>query len=210
MKSIVAIAAVVVGSSVWAARADAGELHGRVAALNLEKGTIGIDVEGREQGLPLAKECKVYRKAGGRSDAVYNEAPEGLKAITIGDEVIAATELTEGQEQVVRIKIETIPRRGRHVGRDVSGKVAAIDAKKGTISLSATDKDQVYILSKDVNVYQRVGSGARGHFIPAPGGLDDVTVGADVILNLDTRDGKERVAYIEVGAGEKKPKKPAK
>lgn len=199
MNRIVAIPGLVIAQLICGASAVATDLHGRVAALNLDKRTIGIDVEGREHGFPLAKDCKVYRKSGGRTDTTYNEVPDGLKAITIGDEVNATTELRDGDQQVVRIKIESVPRRVRQVGRDISGKVAAIDAKKGTISLSSTDKDQVYILAKDVNVYKLAGSGPRGRFLPADGGLDDVTVGAEVTLNLDKHDGKEQVAYILLG-----------
>jgi hypothetical protein len=206
MNRIVAIAGLVIAQTICGVSA-AADLHGRVAALNLDKRTIGIDVEGHEHGYPLGKDCKIYRKSGGRTDTTYNEVPDGLKAITIGDEVIATTELRDGDEQVVRIKIESIPRRVRQVGRDISGKVAAINAKKGIISLSSTDKDQVYVLAKDVNVYKLSGSGSRGRFVPADGGLDDVSVGVDVMLNLVKHDDKEQVAYILLGKAPSKKSK---
>jgi hypothetical protein len=183
-----------------ASAADAAELKARVAAIDLEKGTIALTAADQEQSYELAKDCKVYQKSGGRKDSSYVEARGGLKAINVGDDVTATTDLVDGREQVTRIKIESLPRKGRHPGRDISGKVAVIDPEKRAIGLSKTDKEQTYELAKDCNVFKLVGSGSQAHFIPAAGGLSDVTEGAEVVLNLDKREGREQVIYIEIGA----------
>ena len=178
----------------------AADFKARVAAIDLEKSTIGLRVADQEQSYELAKDCKVYQKSGGRKDSSYVDARGGLKAINVGDDVAATTDLVDGHEQVTRIKIESLPRKGRHPGRDISGKVAAIDPEKRTIGLSKTDKEQTYELAKDCNVFKLVGSGSQAHFIPAAGGLGEVTEGVEVVLNLDKRDGREQVIYIEIGA----------
>jgi archaellin len=183
-----------------ASAADAADLKARVAAIDLEKGTIALTAADQEQSYELAKDCKVYQKSGGRKDSGYAEATGGLKAINVGDDVTATTDPVDGHEQVTRLKIESLRKKGRHPGRDISGKVAAIDLEKRTIGLSKTDKEQTYALAKDCNVYKLVGSGSQAHFIPAVGGLSEVTEGVEVVLNLDKREGREQVIYIEIGA----------
>jgi hypothetical protein len=84
------------------------------------------------------------------------------------------------------------------------GKVAAIDVEKLTITLTIDDIQRKFNLAKDCNVFKLFGNGPRAHFDLAPGGLSDVAVGMEVTLNLDTRDGKEQVAYIQVGSRSKK------
>jgi hypothetical protein len=183
-----------------ASTANAADFKARVAAIDLEKGTIALTAADREQSYEIAKDCKVYQKSGGRKDSDYAEARGGLKAINVGDDVMATTDLVDGHEQVTRIKIESVRKKGRHPGRDVSGKVAAVDLEKRTIGLSKTDKKQTYELAKECNVFKLVGSGSQAHFIPAPGGLGEVTEGLEVTLNLDKRDDREQVIYIEIGA----------
>jgi hypothetical protein len=188
------------GVLLMASAAVSADLKARVAAIDLEKGTIALSAADHEQSYELAKDCKVYQKSAGRKDSGFSEAHDGLKAITVGDEVNATTDVVNGKEEVIRIKIETLPKKGRHPGRDIAGKVAVIDREKRTIGLSMTDKKQTYELAKDCNVYKFVGSGSRAHFTPAPGGLGDIAEGLEVVLNLDTRDGREQVVYIEIGA----------
>jgi hypothetical protein len=188
------------GILLLASAAESADLKARVAAIDLEKRTIALSAADHEQSYELAKDCKVYKKSSGRKDSGFSEARDGLKAVTVGDEVNATTDVVDGKEQVIRIKIETLPNKGRHPGRDISGKVAAVDREKRMIGLSTTDKKQTYELAKDCNVYKLVGSGSRTHFIPAPGGLGDIAEGLEVTLNLDIHDGREQVVYIEIGA----------
>src|SRR5260221_12056531 len=164
-----------------ASAANAADLKARVAAIDLEKGTMALAAADQEKNYEIAKDCKVYQKSGERKDSGYAEAREGLKAINVGYDVTATTDLVDSHEQVTRIKIESLPRKGRHPGRDISGKVAAIDLEKRTIGLSTTDKKQTYELAKDCNVYKVVGSGSQAHFVPAAGGLGEVTEGVEVV-----------------------------
>jgi hypothetical protein len=184
--------------------AAATDLNGRVSAIDLDKRTISLKVGDDNQTFDLAERCKVYRLAGGKKGSGYNEAPDGLKAVVEGEEVTATTDFLDGKEQVVRIKIETPAKKGRHLGRDVSGKVAAIDAEKRTFALSSGDGEQKYALDRNCNVFKLVGGGARAHYDLAPDGLAEVKVGAEVTINLIMRDGKEQVDYIQIGP----PRKP--
>ena len=147
-----------------ASAAHAADIKARVAAIDLEKGTIALTAADQEQSYEMAKDCKVYQKSGGRKDSEYVEARGGLKAINVGDDVTATTDPVDGHEQVTRLKIESVRKKGRHPGRDISGKVAVIDAEKRTIGLSKTDKKQTYELAKDCNVYKLVGNGSQAAF----------------------------------------------
>jgi hypothetical protein len=190
------------------AAAFAADLTGRVVALDLDKQTIGLKVGDDSQTLDLAKRCKVYRLAGGRKGSGYNEEPDGLNAVEVGHDVTATTDFLDGNEQIVRIRIETPPaKKHKRLGRDVSGKVSAIDAEKGLISLTIGDSEQKYALDRNCNVFKMVGGGARAHYDLAPNGLADVKVGIEVTINLLSRDGKELVDYIRITPPRKqKPK----
>ena len=151
--------------SLLAPSAAAADLQGRVAALNLPKQTIALRIADHERSFALAKSCRVYQLAGARKESGYAPVHDGLKAITVGDQVSATTDRIDDREEVIRIKIETPPKkRGRHVGHDISGRVAVFDAARRLISLSETDKDEHYELAKDCNVFQLVGKGSRGRF----------------------------------------------
>jgi hypothetical protein len=179
--------------------AFANDLSGRVVAIDLDKQTVGLKVGDESQTLDLAKKCKVYRLAGGRKGSGYNEDSDGLKAVQVGQEVTATTDFLDGNEQVVRIRIETPPtKKRRHIGRDVAGKVSAIDADKGLIALTVGDSEQKYTLDRNCNVFKVIGGGARAHYDLAPDGLADVKVGVEVTINLLSRDGKELVDYIQI------------
>src|SRR6516225_5197100 len=185
----------------------ANDLTGRIAAIDLDKQTIALKVGDENQTLDLAKTCKVYRLAGGRKGSGYNEDPDGLKAVEVGQDVTATTDFLDGNEQVVRIRIETPPTKKHHrLGRDVSGKISAIDAEKGLIALTIGDKEQKYTLDRNCNVFMLVGGGARAHYDLAPDGLAAVKIGIEVTINLISRDGKELVDYIQI-TPPRKPKR---
>jgi hypothetical protein len=192
----------------FAHAASATDLAGRVAAIDLDKQTIALKVGDDSQTFDLAKKCKVYRLAGGKKGSGYNEEPDGLKAVETGQDVTATTDFLDGNEQVVRIRIETpTPAKKHHrLGRDVSGKVSAIDADKGLIALTIGDKEQKFALDRNCNVFMLVGGGTRAHYDLAPDGLAAVKVGIEVTINLISRDGKELVDYIQI-TPPRKPKR---
>jgi hypothetical protein len=185
----------------------ATDLSGRITAIDLDKQTIGLKVGNDSQKFDLAKTCKVYRLAGSRKGAGYNEDPDGLKDVEVGQDVTATTDFLDGNEQVVRIRIETPPAKKHHrLGRDVSGTVSAIDAEKGMIALTVGDKEQKYALDRNCNVFTLVGGGARAHYDLAPNGLADVKANMEVTINLLSHDGKELVDYIQI-TPPRKPKR---
>jgi hypothetical protein len=193
--------------SLQCAAALATDLTGRVAAIDLDKQTIALKVGDGSQTFDLAKKCKVYRLAGGRKGSGYNEDPDGLKAVEVGQDVTTTTDFLDGNEQVVRIRIETPPAKKHHrLGRDVSGKVSAIDGEKGLMALTIGDNEQKYALDRNCNVFMLVGGGARAHYDLAPDGLAAVKIGIEVTINLISRDGKELVDYIQI-TPPRKPKR---
>jgi hypothetical protein len=190
--------------SLAATAAAAMDIKGRVTAVDPDKRAISIKTDDTEQIFDVSKDAKVYRLLGNGRKAGFDEAPGGLKAIAIGDDVTATTDFIDGEERVIRIKIESPAKKKKRVGSDVSGNVAAIDVEKLTITLAIDDKQRKFVLAKDCNVFKLFGNGSRAHFDLAPGGLSDVAVGMDVTLNIDTRDGREQVAYIQIGSRSKK------
>ncbi|HEV3417611.1 MAG TPA: hypothetical protein VG056_12380 [Pirellulales bacterium] len=190
--------------SLAATAAAAMDIKGRVSAVDADKRTISIKADDTDQIFDISKDAKVYRHVGSGRKAGFDEAPGGLKAIAIGDDVTATTDFIDGEEQLIRIRIESSAKKKKHVGNDVLGKVAAIDVEKLTIMLTIDDIQRKFNLAKDCNVFKLFGNGSRAHFDLAPGGLNEIAVGTDVTLNLDTRDGKEQVAYIQIGPRSKK------
>ncbi|HEV2969277.1 MAG TPA: hypothetical protein VGY55_04745 [Pirellulales bacterium] len=201
-RNCLAVSALIV--SLFANAAAARDIKGKVTAIDPDKRTISIKTDDAEQIFDISKDAKVYRHVGSGRKAGFDEAPGGLKAIAIGDDVTATTDFIDGEERAIRIKIESPAKKRKQLGRVVLGKVAALDVEKLTIALTIDDKQQKFDLAKDCNVFKLFGNGPRAHFDLAPGGLSDVAVGMEVTLNLDTRDGKEQVAYIQVGSRSKK------
>jgi hypothetical protein len=188
--------------------AVADDIKGKVTAVDLDKRTITVTVDDKDQSFDVSPSAKVYRLTGNNvKRSGYAEMPGGLKEVAADAMVTLTTDFIDGKEQVIRIKIETAAKKGRHLGRDVSGNVAAIDAEKRLIVLGSGDGKQQYALDRNCNVFKLVGGGARGHYDLAPDGLADVKVGAEVTINVVSREGKEQVDYIQIGPPRKQKAK---
>ena len=193
------------GLALVASVALADDIKSKVTAVDLDKRTINVTVDDKDQSFDVSPSAKVYRLTGNNvKRSGYAELPGGLKEVAADAMVTLTTDFIDGKEQVVRIKIETATKKGRHLGRDVSGKVAEIDVEKRLIVLGSSDSKQQYALDRNCNVFKLVGGGARAHYDLAPDGLADVKVGAEVTINVVLRDGKEQVDYIQIGP----PRKP--
>jgi hypothetical protein len=195
----------VLGLALVASIAAADDIKAKVTAVDLDKRTIDVTVDDKDQSFDVSPSAKVYRLTGNNvKRSGYAELPGGLKEVAADEMVTLTTDFIDGKEQVIRIKIETAAKKGRHLGRDISGKVAEVDSEKRLIVLGSGDSKQQYALDRNCNVFKLVGGGARAHYDLAPDGLADVKVGAEVTINVVSRDGKEQVDYIQIGP----PRKP--
>ena len=83
-------------------RAD--ELTGKVKKIDPEKHTVTVTVERKDMTFNLV-DAKVFTLAGQGKNAIYQEAPEGIKALKPGADVSILRENKDGKETVTEVKV---------------------------------------------------------------------------------------------------------
>jgi hypothetical protein len=91
---------------------------------------------------------------------------------------------------------------------EVKGKVKSVDPDKGTITVTADDKDQTLDVAKDAKVIHLVGKKLKKAKVrDVPGGLGGVKAGDEVTLTTEAKGGRSVVSQVKVeGLAPKKKK----
>ena len=105
------------GLSLAATTGLAMDVKGKITALDLAKQTITIKTDDGDQTFDLSKDIKVYKLYGGGKRAGFDEAPGGMKAVSVGAEVTLSTDFIDSKEQAIRIKLESASGPARRAAR---------------------------------------------------------------------------------------------
>jgi hypothetical protein len=216
----------VLGLAQIASIAAADDIKGKVAAVDLDKRTITITVDAKDQTYEVGPSAKVYRLSGNNARrAGYAESPGGLKDVAVDATVIVTTDFIDGREQATRIKIESSsgkplkrpkdnppPPTESKTTTDVDGSIIALDPRRLQMTLTVDGKPRKFTVTKDCSVLLAVKSDKKKtRYDVAPNGLADITVGLDVTITIDSQSGKELVTTVKIknppGKSDTKPGK---
>jgi hypothetical protein len=193
--------------------AAADDIKGKVAAVDLDKRTITVTVDDKDQTYDVGPSAKVYRLSGNNvRRAGYAESPGGLKDVAVDGKVTVTTDFIDGREQATRIKIESSsgkplkrpkdnppPPQESKTTTDVDGSIIALDPRRLQMTLTVDGKPRKFTVTKDCSVLLAVNVGKKKtRYDVAPNGLADITVGLDVTITVDSQSGKDLVTTVKI------------